>query len=231
MTRRMGPTVRAASRFALSWAGWYTRDLEPTTASERRDEIASDVWEQVAGQADRPAAALAASIVSRVVRGIPADLAWRWRMPAQPRAVRQPAAVRAALVVAMVVAGSSLALGTAALVRVGIGLARAEALPSVTTVTSVALGVAGLLAGFALLRRGRTRRLALIWLAGATGVTLHFASLTMVTLSPTFQVPYIRLIMVSGQGWLPWWFLIVGAIAAFPALVAVTIETAPRSAR
>jgi hypothetical protein len=231
MTRRVAPSVRAASRFALSWAGWYTRDLEPTTAAERRDEIASDVWEQVAGQADRPATALAASIVSRVVRGAPADLAWRWRMPARPSAARQPGAVRAALAITVAVAGSSLALGLAALARVGIGLARAEALPSVTTVTSVALGVAGLLAGFALLTRARTRRLAMIWLAGAMGVTLHFASLTLVTLSATFQVPYIQLIMVSGQAWLPWWFLIVGALAAFPALVAVTIESVPRSAR
>lgn len=227
--RRVPPVVRSASRLALAWAGWYTRDLDPAVAGERRDEIASDLWEQAAGQADRPAAALATSILSRVVRGVPADLAWRWRMPADPGAARQPGAVRAALAIAVVVAGAILALGIAALVRAGIGLGRGEALPSVTTVSSVAIGVAGLLAGLALLARVRTRRLALIWLAGAVGVTLHFAALTLVTLSATFQGPYYQLISLSGQTWLPWWFVTVGALAAFPALVTLAVEPAPRS--
>lgn len=228
MSRRIPAPVRVATRLALAWAAWYTRDLDPATTRDRRDEIASDVWEQVAGQADRPAAALAASIAGRVVRGIPADLAWRWRMPSLHPA---PTAVRGAVAVAVVLSGATLALGIAALVRVAVGLARGEALPSVTTVASAAIGVTALVAGLALLARIRTRRLGLLWLGGAAGVTLHFSFLILVTLSTTFQEPYYRLITLSGQTWLPAWFAIVGAVAAVPALAALGLASAARSIR
>jgi hypothetical protein len=224
VSRRVAPLVRAASRFALSWAGRYTRDLDPVIAGDRRDEIASDVWEQVAGQADRPAAALAASIVGRVLRGIPADLAWRWRMPSG--APRETGLVRIGLAIALTVSGAALALGVGALVRTAVGLARGEALPSVVTVSSTAVGVAALVLGLLLVARLRTRRLGLLWLAVATGVTLHFGSLVLVTLSATFQAAFYGLANYSVDAWLPGWFLVVGAISAVPALISITLAPA-----
>jgi hypothetical protein len=208
-------------RFALAWAGWYTSDLEPAVAGGRRDEIASDVWEQAAGQADRPAAALTASIIGRVVRGMPSDLAWRWRMPSG--VPRETGVVRAGLAIAVILSGAVLALGIGALARCAVGLLRGEALPSVSTVSSTGLGVTALLLGFALLTRLRTRRLGLLWLAVASAITLHFAALILVTLSATFQSLYYTLVQYTSAVWLPGWFLVLGAIAAFPALVAVTL--------
>jgi hypothetical protein len=221
MTRRIPRPVRGAIRFALSWAEWYTSDLEPAIAGGRRDEIASDVWEQAAGQADRPAAALAASIAGRVVRGIPADLAWRWRMPSGVR--RETGVVRAGLAIAVVLSGAVLALGVGAVGRTVVGLLRGEALPSVVTVSSAGFGVAALLLGFALVLRPRTRRLGFVWLAFASALTLHFSALILVTLSASFQSVYYTLVQYTSDVWLTGWFLLVGAISAFPALVALAL--------
>jgi hypothetical protein len=215
-------------RFALAWAAWYTSDLEPAVADGRRDEIASDVWEQAAGQADRPAAALAASIAGRVVRGIPADLAWRWRMPSG--FPRETGVMRAGLAIALVLSSAVLALGVGALGRAAVGLLRGEALPSVTTVSSTGIGVGMLLLGLALVLRARTRRLGLLWLAVASALTLHFAALILVTLSATFQSLYYTLVPYTSEVWLTGWFLLIGAISAFPALVALTLAPTRRVA-
>ncbi len=162
MTRRMPRAVRRATHLALSWARWYTRDLTPAIAGDRRDEIASDVWEQAAGQADRPAAVLAASIVGRVVRGIPADLAWRWNVRPARSGIRAPLVVRSALATAIVLAVLELALGSLALGRVVIALGRGEPLPSETTVASAIAGMLVLVAGLALVARTRTRAVGLL---------------------------------------------------------------------
>lgn len=75
---RMGRVGRAARRVSR-WVSLYTRGLPPAVAAERRAELESDVYEQVAhgshGHAnDR---AVAREIAGRAVRGIPADLLWR----------------------------------------------------------------------------------------------------------------------------------------------------------
>ena len=220
MTRTMPSAVRRATHFALSWARWYTRDLSPAVAGDRRDEIASDVWEQAAGQADRPAAVLAASIVSRVVRGIPADLAWRWRVRPTSGA-RAPLIVRSALATAVVLAALELALGTAAAIRLGIGLSRGEPLPSETTVASALAGMIVLVAGLALIVRPRTRALGLVALGLGAAVVVHFATLALVTLSATLNGGYFRILLMGSSGFV-WWALIVSALAAFPTLVAIS---------
>ena len=45
MTAIRTPEYRAAAHRVLNWCGWYTRDLSPDVAGERRDEIASDLHE------------------------------------------------------------------------------------------------------------------------------------------------------------------------------------------
>lgn len=62
-------------RLALWWVDRYTRGLQPDTRAERRAEIASDVWEQRNAASDTWSTQFA--IVSRCLRGIPADLSWR----------------------------------------------------------------------------------------------------------------------------------------------------------
>lgn len=226
MSRRFPAPVRAASRLALGWAGWYTEGLEPAIAADRRDEIASDVWEQAAGQAGRPAALLAASIASRTLRGMPSDLAWRWRMPSVAR--RAEPLVRVALGIAVALAAALLTLGIAGLGRTALGLLRGEALPSAITVASLVVGVLALMGGFALLARARTRRLGLLWLGGASGLVLHFGTLALVTLSETLSVVHVGL-YVASDAWLAWWFVIVGVVVAYPAVVAASLSPRPEA--
>src|SRR2546421_5021748 len=64
--------------FARRWAAMYTVGLPVETRDRRREEIASDLWEQQHNDEDghvrhRSAACLAA----RVCAGMPADLLWR----------------------------------------------------------------------------------------------------------------------------------------------------------
>lgn len=72
-----GPTDVAAT-FAGNWVRRYTVWVGAEAAERRRAEVASDVWEQRAdAQRDRrPSILTSASIVRRVVAGMPADLLW-----------------------------------------------------------------------------------------------------------------------------------------------------------
>ena len=84
-------TSEHAARWATRWVLYYTRRLPARVAWSRRDELASDVWEQCHDAQDDGISdlALALSIGRRVVGGVPADLSWRFaqRMAAQGRSV------------------------------------------------------------------------------------------------------------------------------------------------
>jgi hypothetical protein len=69
----------AGDRLAQRWARLYTRRLDAEVAQERRDEIASDVHEQVTASAaaGRSRAATSRALAARTLLGIPADLSWR----------------------------------------------------------------------------------------------------------------------------------------------------------
>ena len=58
---------------ALWWVDRYTRGLPEHVREERRAEIASDVWEHRVAAPDT----LGLSVLSRSVRGVPADISWR----------------------------------------------------------------------------------------------------------------------------------------------------------
>lgn len=68
-----------ASRLVSAWAATYTRRLPRDVMRARRDELASDLWEQRADAADSGTSSsrIAASIVRRMLAGVPADLLWR----------------------------------------------------------------------------------------------------------------------------------------------------------
>lgn len=70
--------VGRAAAFAMWWVRTYTRGLDPLLADTRRREIASDVWEQQAlgREVGAPPLAVAASVLRRVIAGMPADLTW-----------------------------------------------------------------------------------------------------------------------------------------------------------
>jgi len=62
--------------FTTWWTARYTRGLSDEVRERRRDEIASDVFEELRSTS-QSADARHMSIVWRTVRGIPADVAWR----------------------------------------------------------------------------------------------------------------------------------------------------------
>lgn len=75
----MNGIASLTSRVVRSWAAAYTIGLPPGAREQRRMEIASDVWEQhhAEGGAGRARISFAMSLLSRMVRGIPADVLWR----------------------------------------------------------------------------------------------------------------------------------------------------------
>jgi hypothetical protein len=64
-----------AGRVAAAWARFYTRGVPATARDERLAELESDLWEHRAACGEGLGPQLA--ILSRCVRGMPADLAWR----------------------------------------------------------------------------------------------------------------------------------------------------------
>jgi hypothetical protein len=75
-----------AARITWTWTRLYTRGLPGEERDRRRLEIRSDIWEQL-NDADEPGAGL--SLLGRFLRGIPADVRWRYRTLLEQRGVRQ----------------------------------------------------------------------------------------------------------------------------------------------
>jgi len=67
-----------AGRFTRGWAQTYTEGLPTHIRAERKEEIASDLWEQASegGAEGESANAIAAHTFGRAVLGMPADVAW-----------------------------------------------------------------------------------------------------------------------------------------------------------
>jgi hypothetical protein len=151
--RRPQRDARDAAALAAAvtrrWVDGYTGWVGTEAAERRRDEIASDVWEQRAEATARgvPSAAVALSIAGRVIAGIPADLSW---VHAQRLAMRNQPASRKVLTMNTlghiaarwwwVIGAATLAVvGTIALFSGGPDLARVQVL---VIVALLVIGVA-----------------------------------------------------------------------------------------
>jgi hypothetical protein len=68
-----------AGRLALWWVHLYTRSAPPGERADRRAEILADLSDERAASRElrRSQADHARSVLSRVLRGVPADLSWR----------------------------------------------------------------------------------------------------------------------------------------------------------
>jgi len=157
-------------RWVEAWARYYTRELSPTVAVDRRAELASDLFEHAAAEGT-PAA-----ILSRAIRGIPADLAWRHE---ERRAVRRLVPMERRVVGGLIgwmvgiAASSLLAFGIFSIAITIQFVVRGEIRPfSATAVTVLCLTIA-VGCGVVLLLRRRTRALGALWLA-PTSLLIHF---------------------------------------------------------
>jgi hypothetical protein len=65
----------SAERLTLRWVSWYTRVVSGPARDERRALIESDLWEHRTEAG--PGLLADFQILSRAVRGVPADLSWR----------------------------------------------------------------------------------------------------------------------------------------------------------
>ncbi len=74
-------TPERVAALVARWVGFYTRDLPTAIARRRVKEIDADLYDHIAheradGTRDRR---IAVSILSRMVRGVAADVSWRDR--------------------------------------------------------------------------------------------------------------------------------------------------------
>ena len=91
----MEPVVKGAVsrsvRLVAAWARLYTGGLPAESAERRRLELESDVWEQLHDPVERHTSRM---VLGRWLRGVPADLWWRYRTLADARRCRQSTSER-----------------------------------------------------------------------------------------------------------------------------------------
>ena len=229
--RRRSPSrstaYRRAVRLVVQWTALYTRDLDPRVASERRDEIRSDLWEQGADADARGAsgATTQMSILWRTARGIPADLSWRRarisrrQLPVSPEL--RGWSGRGSAAIAVVIAALVLAMGASAIGRLVPNALRGALLPSAVTVTSLAVSCALLGCALVLLIRIRTRWLGAVWVAVGAPAVLTFGVSALGDISATFQWYTDSLVAFGPRWWELAWVALLGALTLFYLALAV----------
>ena len=172
------PECATAIRLVSRWGAWYTRDLPQGVAGDRRDELASDLWEHASWAHDQgvPAPRVARSIMRRAAAGALSDLGWRWRQIGglPPREAREHRLNAAALSGVLALALATLGWATFVFARLGRGVADGSAL--MVSDSSLAMVAFTLLAviGLPLLLARRTRFIGGLWL-GVTTIGLVWA--------------------------------------------------------
>ena len=113
-------TPERTSRLVTGWVRLYTRDLPSAIAERRAGEIAADLhdhiaYERASGTAD---GRIAMSLLSRMARGMLADVAWRRHLHPTEGDLMKP--LVAVLVAAIGVAALALVLDSTALVLIAV---------------------------------------------------------------------------------------------------------------
>jgi len=214
-------------RLVARWAAFYTRELDPRVADDRRDEITSDLWEQGADADARDAsgATTELSILWRAARGIPADLSWRRARISRRQLTVSPNSRgwsgRGSAIIAVAIAALVLAVGATAVGRLVANALRGALLPSSTTTASLAVACALLGCALVLLTRVRTRWLGAAWVAVWAPAVLTFSMNALGDVSATFQWYRDSLIAFGPRWWDLAWFALLGALPLFYLALAV----------
>lgn len=221
---------RLASRaggLVLRWAAFYTRDLDPRIARERVDELTSDLWEQheAASATGASRIRLAASVLGRLVRGVPDDLAWRRARLGAVAERGSPFArwERSGLAgLALLVGLCLVAVGAFATVRLAVDVVRWGEVVYPAASATVVVAFVACVVGTGLMLRPRTRWLAAMWLA-AGGAALMSAVLpalvaTSATVSSAVYNAFGQDSYAITTGAMPW---LAGGLAATYLLLAL----------
>jgi hypothetical protein len=196
------PYHRAVDRVSR-WCLWYTRGVEVGAADERRDELASDlyehaIWADESGVAPR---AVARAIVIRAVRGAPADLLWRHSQrrelaladPVGYRRLRMHGAVTAlVLTVAAMVLGWGLFVLTRITLSVTAGDIRAGSETALTVLGFTAIAMIAVV----LMSRRRSRVLGALLMVLPSFGLVHFGLYQLYSISAT-----VGALTFSMPGW------------------------------
>jgi hypothetical protein len=163
-----------AAGLTRRWARLYVRGLPEHVRRDRLAELESDLWEHVraAGGGSGP------SILSRCLRGVPADLAWR-RAQRRPRRLRLPETATVLRTLGWAAAACSYVLlvtahGAAATPLVGLGFVHGETADVEHVARASALLFALLVGGGALIRP-RPREGALLVAAGGLATPIAYS--------------------------------------------------------
>jgi hypothetical protein len=97
-------TPERMAKLVARWVRLYTRNLPTSIAQRRIDEIDADLHDHIAHEraADTGDDRIAASIASRMLRGLAADAAWRRRTRNRKETMTQRSIVRVALVTGLI---------------------------------------------------------------------------------------------------------------------------------
>ncbi len=191
--------ARRAQRFAQSWVGLYTRGLDERIAGDRQDEIASDLADHFAYSRDAgiPQESYASEVRVRTMLGIPADLLWRRHHLERRYGDAYEHYSLSVRLLGLSATGAVLAavLGVVASVQLARSAAAGTQWRIADETVSLGVGTLAVLCGILLIARARTRAVGMLWLAGATPVTLSAAYETLLYSSTTFPqllmlVPY-----------------------------------------
>jgi hypothetical protein len=219
-------TPRAVAA-VLAWCSFYTRHIDPGAAKARRDEIRSDLHEQVtwATATGRPDTEISRSIRSRALRGVLGDLSWRRSQrrrealadPVFTRARRADLSVASALsVYALLLVAWGLYVCLRVARTVAAGAIEPWSITSVTLIAATALAACGVV----LVARPRTRPVGGLWLAVPTVILVHAGLYQLYSISAT-----VSWFTYSLTGWsLAVNLLVIGALIL---LIAATIWSWP----
>jgi hypothetical protein len=94
-----------------AWVATYTRGLPDSAAAERKALIEADLWDEASVEGPEAPSGLARQRLSRLVRGLPADIAWR--VEQQRRTTKGP--VRTAMRIPL---GQLIAIGVVAILQI-----------------------------------------------------------------------------------------------------------------
>jgi hypothetical protein len=183
---------RAATTIAR-WCEWYTRDLDPSVAKARRDEVESDLHEHgvYAEELGISPNSLSRAMLTRLVLGAVQDLSWRRgqirQAATRPEIARNRLSAGGLPVLAYTLAVMLLVWGGFVTIRIGVSLGRGEwwygsDLPVTVLVSALSCGL-----GLMLMTRARTRSMGALWLMIAVYGLVRYGGKALVYSSATYS--------------------------------------------
>jgi len=216
---------RAVDRVSR-WCSWYTRAIDVQAADGRRDELASDLYEQAmwADKSGESPRTVARSILSRALRGAPADLSWRHAHRRQvaladPTGFRLRRVEGAVSALVLIVASAVLGWGLFVLTRITLSVIGEQIRPgSATALTIISFTVLAI-GALVLLARRRTRFLGALIMVIASFGLVHFGLFQLYSLSATvgaltYSMPSLTATLGAWTFTMPSWDLASNTLIA-----------------